>query len=135
MREFQRVSNQIEENLANAARITRMRRHGQLRCADSQVEAARVRTGAEQFNHFSAKTDWAEALGFKLDGRRIEAGVIEHIVQQIEQARATLADRLGIFALRGFKTGFQQKRNRSENAIERRANLMAGGRQEGIFRR
>ena len=93
-----------------------------------------MRPWAQQFHHFPAEPDRAESLGLQIDGGRVEARIVEHIIEEIQKARAALADRLGIFALGRLKLGLQQQGDRTENAVQRRADLMARRREKGVFR-
>lgn len=93
-----------------------------------------MRTRAEQFDHFTAQPHRAKIFDFQFHCRRIEPGIIQHIIKQIEQAPAAHLDRLGIFALRWGQFGLKQQGNCAENTVQGRANFMTRRCQEGVFR-
>ena len=100
-----------------------------------EVEPGRVGTRREQFRNFAGELQRAEVLRLEFDRRGIKTCIVEHIVEQIEQASAGEADRFGILALGGRKIGFKQQRHGAEDAVQGRADFMAGRRQEGLLRR
>ncbi len=134
-REFQGIANEIEQDLAQPAGIPCVNRDRPMDRPHGKVEPGRVGTRREQFRNFAGELQRAEVFRLEFDRRGIKACIIEHIVQQVEQASAGEADRLGIFALGRRKVGFKQQRHCAEDAVQGRADFMAGGCQEGLFRR
>ena len=89
----------------------------------------------EKFGHLTGKIAYIEDFQLELGRARIEAGIIENIVEQIEQARPRGADRFGIFLLGRIQIRFEEQGHRAENTVQRRADLMTGRRKKSLFGR
>ncbi len=71
-----------------------------------------------------------ERLGLEMDAPGLDLGEVENVVDQRQQRLAGIAHGLRVVALLGRQIGIEQQSGHAENAVHRRADLMAHGRQK-----
>ena len=74
-----------------------------------------------------------ERLGLHFEHARLDLGEIEDVVDDGEQRFATIPDNFGEFALLVRQVGREQQAAHAEDAVHRRADFVAHGRQEGAL--
>ena len=132
LRELDGVARQVEEDLPQPAGIANhVRREIGMHHARN-VEPRRVRARRQQLGHILHQLIRIERRDIERNVARFHAREIEHVVEQVQQARARFANGDGIVALGRQQLGLFQQRRHAENAIERRADLVADRRREAM---
>ena len=122
---FDRVADNIEQDLPDTA-IIQNHLLRKIACrADADINALFVRAWAEELHHILRQAANIGFRCFKFDARSIHARIVEHIIEKIEQARAASANGRNIVSLRRREFGLGQKRGHAQNAVQRRSDFMA----------
>ena len=123
-RKFNRIADQIEQNLSQAARITRdltrhIRRNG---AAQNQIFFGRFI--AQNIKRAEQFAEQVKADGFKADLIRIKLGHIQNIAQQRQQMLGQFTCNLDIAALHMIERRCRDQIGHADNACNRRADFM-----------
>ncbi len=129
--ELHRVAGKVEQHLTQAALVGQnVGRVGGDGPHDLQTLVVSPR--AEQFCD-------AARQAFHIDGSRVELqlaglqpGVVEQVVDQAQQVFGGIAGGLGIGALGTVEAGPRQEADHADDAVQRRAHLVAHQAQEGV---
>ena len=93
-----------------------------------------MRPRRQQFGDILHQVRWIEGRCIHRNVARFHPREIEHVVQEVQQPRSRLPDRASIIALRRRQLRLLQQRRHAENAIQRRAYLVAHRRRETLRR-
>jgi hypothetical protein len=133
--ELDRVVDQIDEDLPQSGHITHHgRRHGAgTGCGhvDDEFKPFFSGAGRGDIACFFDSVAQVERLRLQFELARLDLGEVQDVVDHREQLVAGDADRLKVVALLGIQRGLGQQGTHAYHTVERRADLMAHGRQEG----
>ena len=128
--ELDRVRDQIAQHLAQPQRIGTHHRRQLITGLRDQLQPLFVRTWRQQLQRVVEQRMQAELGGDQLEPAGLDLGEVQHVVDDLQQRLARAVDRLREAALAVVEPGAKQQLGHAENAVHRRADLMAHRRHE-----
>ncbi len=119
------VTAQIDDDLAQACRITGMSAPSDRRGVAGEIQPFRTRRHGHHRNDFLHQLRQAEGDAFQFDRARLDLGDIKQVVDQGQQAVGAglkCADELLLARRQGFRTG--QDRRQSDDGVHRGTDLV-----------
>ena len=132
--EFQRIAEQIEQDLPHPRRIADQRivRSGLDRAGEDQALARRL--CLERAHHAVDQAGEREHRDFEFEPSRLDLGEVEHVVDDAQQRLRAVAHGRDGAALRGVEPLAVEHLHHAEHAVHRRADLVAHGGEERRLR-
>ncbi len=123
--ELQRVADEVVQHLAHAQRIAEHAGR-QVGCGDqSQFQPGGARARQPELQQFLDQAARLERRGHDLHLLGLDLGEVEHVVDDLAQVLARLAQQPQVASLARVERGALQQVGEAQHAVERRANLVA----------
>ena len=131
--EFDRVAHKVRQDLADAPTITRELRRQEQVIVDQDIQILVLRGRLQQHHHIMDRALQIERLGLERQFLGLDLRVIQNVVQQGQQRLTRMADGFGIEALFLAEFRIAEQFGHTNDAIHRRAQLVAHVREERGF--
>ena len=123
--ELDGVVEQVAQHLAHPRRIA-FHEARQAVHIDGDAQLLAFGAGAVQRQHLVDQLGRCVGLPFELHVARFDLGKIEHVVDDVEQFQRGLVHIAGVGALGGVEPGIEHQFAHADDAVHRRADLVAG---------
>ena len=128
--ELDRVADQIEQDLAQAAGISAHQLVQGRRHEGDDLDALGKGARGQQFDHRFGLVQDRELGLLQFQAPGLDLGEVQDVVDDGEQRFAALADGFGVIALVGGKPGIEEQPGHADDAVHGRADLVAHRGQE-----
>jgi hypothetical protein len=122
--ELDGVGGEVEQDLPKPPLIGQDAAHAGRR-GPGDLDALLPRPRRHQFAHRPEQGFHLDRRRVQLDARLPQLGEIQHVVDQAQEVLAAFAERVHIGALLGGQAGALEKPRHAQDAVQRRAELMA----------
>ena len=133
--ELDAVAGEVEEHLAEPGGIDDHHRRHRAAHAHRDIDALRMGTGGKKLDDVLQERFEIGRLGMQVETARLGPGEIEHVIDQRQQSLAGGVGAADIGLLVGRQPRLEEKPGQAEDAVERRAELVADGGEEARLRR
>ena len=132
--ELHRVAGEVDEDLAQPIRVADDARRHVRRDEGRDLDALALGFGRKELDHALDQGPDVEGLGQEVDPAGLDLREVEDLVDEREERLPRGLHGADISRLLGIGRGVEEKLGHAEDAVQRRAELVADGREEARFR-